>query len=91
VTPPTANGRRTQPSTGTRVTAGVLCLIPVVALMLVPSYTKVTPRLWGFPFFYWYTMLWLILSTCFVVAAYVLLQRGPRAGTAVAEREGSDR
>src|SRR5690348_16522107 len=44
VTPPTANGRRSQPSTGTKVAAGVLCLIPVVALMLVPTYTRKTPR-----------------------------------------------
>jgi uncharacterized protein DUF3311 len=75
VTPPTANRRRAQPSTGTKVAAGILVLIPVVALMLVPTYTKATPRLWGFPFFYWYQLLWLFLSTACVAGAYVLLNR----------------
>jgi hypothetical protein len=85
VTPPTTEGRRPRPSTGTRVTAGILVLIPIVALMWVPSYTKATPRLWGFPFFYWYQLLWLFIATGCVVAAYLLLnRRAPR-------NEGSDR
>lgn len=85
MTPPTANGRRTQPSTGTKAAAGFLCLIPVVALMWVPSYTRKTPRLWGFPFFYWYQLLWLFLSTGLVIAAYLLLQRGRRVAADRAE------
>ena len=84
MTPPTSNGRRTPPPTGIRVAALVLVLIPVVALMLVPTYTKQTPRLWGFPFFYWYQLMWLFLGTGCVVAAYYLLNR------AGAGRGGSD-
>jgi membrane protein implicated in regulation of membrane protease activity len=87
VTPPTANRRRAQPSTGTKVAAGILVLIPVVALMLVPTYTKATPRLWGFPFFYWYQLLWLVLSTACVVAAYFLLNRTTRR---TGDDEGSE-
>jgi membrane protein implicated in regulation of membrane protease activity len=75
VTPPMPGQRRPRPSNGTRLAALVLVLIPVVALMWVPSYTRSTPRLWGFPFFYWYQMLWLFLSAVFVVAAYLLLNR----------------
>jgi hypothetical protein len=56
--------------------------------MWVPSYTRTTPRLWGFPFFYWYQLLWLFLSTGFVIAAYLLLQRGRRVA---ADREENGR
>jgi hypothetical protein len=87
VTPPTANGRRSQPSTGTKVAAGVLCLIPVVALMLVPTYTRKTPKLWGFPFFYWYQLMWLFLGTACVAGAFVLLNR-PSSSRRVSDDEG---
>ncbi|HTW85419.1 MAG TPA: DUF3311 domain-containing protein [Candidatus Sulfotelmatobacter sp.] len=38
-----------------------LLLIPFIAL-LAPVYLTATPALWGFPFFYWYQFLWLVLS-----------------------------
>ena len=44
------------------VGAGVLVLIPIVALMWVGSYSKETPKLWGFPFFYWYQLLWVFIA-----------------------------
>ncbi len=57
--------------------AGILVLIPIVALMWVPSYAKATPRLWGFPFFYWYQLMWLFIGASCVISAYLLLTRGP--------------
>ena len=59
---------------------------PKVALMWVPSYTKATPRLWGFPFFYWYQLLWLFIGTACVFSAYLLLNRRP-SGTAREDEE----
>jgi len=61
------------------VGAGILVLIPIVALMWVPSYAKATPRLWGFPFFYWYQLMWLFIGASCVISAYLLLTRGPAA------------
>ena len=81
MTPPTTNQPRPRPrpSTGARVGAGILVLIPIVALMWVPSYAKATPRLWGFPFFYWYQLMWLFIGASCVISAYLLLTRGPAA------------
>ncbi|MHB8275585.1 MAG: DUF3311 domain-containing protein [Dermatophilaceae bacterium] len=33
--------------------AGVLLLLPIVALMWVGSYARIEPKLGGFPFFIW--------------------------------------
>jgi uncharacterized protein DUF3311 len=46
-----------------------------VALLWVGSYAKPTPKLWGFPFFYWYQFLWVFLAAGCTYAAYVLLNR----------------
>jgi hypothetical protein len=59
----------------TKLVAGVLLLIPMLALALVPTYSGVTPRLWGFPFFYWYQLLWVFLASGFTYTAYVVITR----------------
>ncbi len=70
--------------------AGVLLALPVIALLWVGSYSRVEPRLGGFPFFLWYQMLWVFLSTAFTYAAYrlVLRARPHRPMQDVAETEG---
>jgi len=54
---------------------GLLLLAPVVALLWVPSYTRVRPRLFGFPFFYWYQLAWVIVGAACLAVAYVLTVR----------------
>ncbi len=49
----------------------LLLLLPVLAVLAVPVFNRTAPALWGFPFFYWYQMLWVIL--CSVMAAIVFL------------------
>ncbi|MGA9422072.1 MAG: DUF3311 domain-containing protein [Rhodanobacteraceae bacterium] len=39
----------------------LLLLIPFVTTLIVPLYNRDEPALWGFPFFYWYLLLWLLL------------------------------
>ena len=63
------------------VAAGILLLIPIVALMAVPSYAKTDPELFGFPFFFWYQFLWVFLCSAMTWAAYLLTlsaRRGSR-------------
>jgi len=36
----------------------LLLLVPCVALIWVPFYNRSLPELFGFPFFYWYQLLW---------------------------------
>ena len=61
--------------TAERVLAGLSLLVPIVALLWVSSYSKVTPEMGGVPFFYWYQILWIPASALFTGAAYLLLNR----------------
>jgi membrane protein implicated in regulation of membrane protease activity len=66
-----------------------LCLIaPFVAMLWVGSYAKVDPAFAGIPFFYWYQMLWVFLSTALTMIAYKLWQRDQRAQRARTSRNG---
>ena len=60
-----------------------LCLFaPFVAMLWVGSYAKTDPAFIGIPFFYWYQMLWVLLSTLLTVTAYKLWQRDQRGRAA---------
>jgi hypothetical protein len=59
----------------TRAVVGVLLLVPCVALLWVPSYTRVKPKVFGFPFFYWYQLLWVLIGAVCLAGAYVLTIR----------------
>ena len=53
----------------------VLLIIPFVAVLWVPFYNRARPTLWGFPFFYWYQLLWIILSVLIIGLVYLLEHR----------------
>ena len=53
--------------------AGVLLLLPIIALMWVGSYARVEPKLGGFPFFIWYQFLWVFLCSACTYGAYRLV------------------
>jgi hypothetical protein len=57
---------------GLMLAAGVLLLIPIVALMWVPSYSRIEPKLFDFPFFFWYQFLWVFLFSGLTYTAYRL-------------------
>jgi hypothetical protein len=46
-----------------------LFILPFIAMLWVSSYNRAEPELFGFPFFYWYQLLWVILAS--VIAAIV--------------------
>lgn len=62
----------------TYIVTTVMLAAALVALLWVPSYAKLTPSLGGFPFFYWYTLLWLLLNAALQFGAYQLLVARPR-------------
>jgi cation transport ATPase len=66
--------RRRLPA-GAAVLVAVLLLIPCVALALVPTYSRETPKLWGWPFFYWYQVMWVLITPIVTYAAYVVIKR----------------
>ncbi|MFF8725034.1 DUF3311 domain-containing protein [Streptomyces sp. NPDC015171] len=64
-----------------------LCLVaPFVAMLWVGSYAKTDPAFIGIPFFYWYQMLWVLISTVLTVLAYQLWQWEQRTRKAAAGR-----
>jgi high-affinity Fe2+/Pb2+ permease len=56
------------------VVAGLL-LIGIVVPLLVSTYDQVEPRLLGFPFFYWYQLLWVFLAAGLCGLSFWLLKR----------------
>ncbi|MEW1646941.1 MULTISPECIES: DUF3311 domain-containing protein [unclassified Streptomyces] len=64
--------------TPARVVIAVCLVAPFVALLWVGSYAKVDPTFIGIPFFYWYQMLWVLVSTALTMTAYKLWQRDQR-------------
>ena len=60
------------------IISAVLLGAAFVALLWVPSYAKLTPDFEGIPFFYWYSLLWLVINACCQGIAYYLLVAAPR-------------
>ncbi|MBF9234141.1 DUF3311 domain-containing protein [Microvirga alba] len=44
--------------------------IPFIALLWVPFYNTVEPRLWGIPFFYWYQFAWVFLTSGLIILVH---------------------
>jgi hypothetical protein len=59
-----------------RMVVAVLLIAPFVIYLAVPSYAKIKPRLAGFPFFYWWQLLWVVLTAVFIGVAYALTRSG---------------
>ena len=79
---PTWRPKWRQPGLGgvrpARVGAGVLLLLAIVVPLLVPTYSRRDPELWGFPFFYWYQLAWVFLAAILVGSAFLLVRRDER-------------
>lgn len=60
--------------------AGVLLLIPIIVPLLVGTYDRSEPEFAGFPFFYWYQFLWILIGAIVTAVAYYLISREERSG-----------
>lgn len=47
-----------------------LLVVPFVATLVPPLYARREPSLFGFPFFYWYQILWIVLAAVLVWIVY---------------------
>ena len=56
------------------VAAGVLLVVAIVMPLLANTYASATPRLWGFPFFFWYQLLWVLIASALTYGAYLLVE-----------------
>jgi hypothetical protein len=48
----------------------ILLLLPFVGLLWVPFYNSAEPALFGFPFFYWYQLVWVPISSLLIWLVY---------------------
>jgi Protein of unknown function (DUF3311) len=48
----------------------ILFVLPFIAILWVSSYNRVDPQLFGFPFFYWYQLLWVIVAAALAGIVY---------------------
>jgi len=74
----------TRASGGVGIVIAVLLAIGIVVPLLVPIYDQETPRLLGFPFFYWFQFLLIPFASALTYAAFRLVtppeKRQPPAG-----------
>ena len=68
-----ANGAEPERSNGGWIQ--LLLLIPMLVVN-VPFYNTIEPKLFGFPFFYWFQLLWIFVSMA--VTAFVYYGTEPR-------------
>jgi hypothetical protein len=52
-----------------------LLIVPFLGLLWPPLYAKTDPVLFGFPFFYWYQFLWVIVSALLTGIVYLATRR----------------
>ena len=50
-------------------------VIPLLAILWVPSYNKIEPALGGVPFFYWYQLAWILIGALLVLVVYLIETR----------------
>jgi hypothetical protein len=49
-------------------------LLPYLALCFPQIYARSTPALFGFPFFYWYQLAWVILASSIMGIVYLKIK-----------------
>jgi hypothetical protein len=66
-----------------------LLIIPWLTIFWVASYNRVEPALFGVPFFYWYQLLWVVLSSVLIAVVFhrAHLRRTPDEIAAQAKRK----
>ncbi|GAA2123900.1 hypothetical protein GCM10009727_10850 [Actinomadura napierensis] len=58
-----------------KAVAGVLLVVPFTVYLAVPTYAKDGPHLTGFPFFYWWQLLWVVLTAVCIGSAHLLTRK----------------
>ena len=56
----------------------LLLLVPFAAVAWVPFYNRALPSLFGFPFFYWYQLIWIPLTSGLTYIVHRTLNRKTR-------------
>ena len=81
-----AQHRAPRKHTGTWIVIAILLAAGVIGTLWVPFYNHLTPALGGFPFFYWYQLMWVPIVAILAAAAYLLSRVARRGNAAPAAR-----
>lgn len=60
----------TAPSERRQSRWALLLILPYLGLCFPQFYSRPTPALWGFPFFYWYQFAWVIATSALLGIVY---------------------
>lgn len=86
----------TQPRTarrhiGTWIVITIVLVAALIGTLWVPFYNHLTPALGGFPYFYWYQLMWVPIVAILSAIAYLLTLRTERGNRAAgAQAPGKD-
>jgi hypothetical protein len=58
----------------------VLLLLPIVAMLWVPFYNSAQPTWMEIPFFYWYQLLWMLISAVITALVYFKTKTRSKGG-----------
>ena len=61
--------------TPTKYAVAAILLIAIVVPLLVSTYDQKEPRLFGFPFFYWYQLAWVFIAAGLCGLSFWILKR----------------
>lgn len=61
--------------TPTKYAVAAILLIAIVVPLLVSTYDRKEPRLFGFPFFYWYQLAWVFIAAGLCGLSFWILKR----------------
>ena len=60
----------------------ILLAIPYFSMVLgIGIYNRVNPTLGGWPFFYWYQLVWIFIAAILTSAVYLLEKKDKNLGT----------
>jgi len=84
-----AQSRPARTHVGIWIAITVVLAASLVATLWVPFYNRLTPALGGFPFFYWYQLMWVPIVAILSASAY-LLSKVARRDSAAASAQAPD-
>lgn len=76
--------------TPARLIAAFCVIVPFVAVLGVPIFDKDKPEVAGFPFFFWWQLVWVAVTAALMGLAYFVVRREELARRPVAVAEISE-
>lgn len=70
MTQPPPSPSTPKPAPRSRKPWRLLLVLPYLGLLFPQFYARATPAFFGFPFFYWYQLLWVILASALIAIVY---------------------